>query len=80
MNRQFYVLALTAAALVAFAANSILCRMALGGGLIDPAGFTTTRLVSGAVVLWAVASITSGAKNNSHGGSWASAARPSARR
>lgn len=46
--------ALTAVALVAFAANSILCRMALLGGRIDPASFTAIRLASGAVALWLV--------------------------
>jgi hypothetical protein len=30
----------TAAALIAFAANSVLCRLALGRALIDPVGFT----------------------------------------
>ncbi len=34
---------LTAAALVCFAANSILCRLALAHGAIDPAGFTGLR-------------------------------------
>jgi drug/metabolite transporter (DMT)-like permease len=38
-------------ALVAFAANSVLCRLALGGSKIDPAGFTSIRLVSGALML-----------------------------
>ena len=42
---------LTLLALLAFAANSLLCRLALRGGTIDPASFTTIRLVSGAVVL-----------------------------
>jgi drug/metabolite transporter (DMT)-like permease len=41
----------TALALVCFAANSILCRLALRSGSIDPAGFTAMRLLSGAVVL-----------------------------
>ena len=41
----------TAFALVAFAANSLLCRMALGGHLIDPVSFTMIRLVSGALAL-----------------------------
>ena len=45
------VVVLTAFTLVAFAANSLLCRMALGGGLIDPVSFTTLRLVSGALAL-----------------------------
>ncbi len=38
-------------ALLAFAANSVLCRLALAGGLIDPANFTLWRLLSGAVTL-----------------------------
>jgi drug/metabolite transporter (DMT)-like permease len=42
---------LTAAAMAAFAANSVLCRAALGPGLVDAASFTTIRLASGAVVL-----------------------------
>ncbi len=42
---------LAAVAMVAFAANSILCRMALGAGLIDPASFTAVRIVTGAATL-----------------------------
>jgi len=42
---------LTALSLVAFAANSILCRLALAERRIDAASFTTIRLVSGAIVL-----------------------------
>ena len=42
---------LTAAALVAFAGNSILCRLALADGAIDPASFTAIRIASGAAVL-----------------------------
>ncbi len=42
---------LTAAAMVAFAANSILCRLALAQGGIDPASFGSLRLVSGALTL-----------------------------
>jgi len=42
---------LTAIALVAFASNSILCRLALGAHEIDVASFTTARIVSGAVTL-----------------------------
>jgi drug/metabolite transporter (DMT)-like permease len=43
--------ALTALALLAFAANSILTRLALGRHLIDAATFTGVRLAAGAVVL-----------------------------
>ena len=49
--------ALTGLTLIAFAANSVLCRLALGGGSIDAASFTTVRLVSGAVTLFVIALI-----------------------
>jgi drug/metabolite transporter (DMT)-like permease len=45
----------TATALVAFAANSWLCRAALRGGSIDPVAFTTLRVASGALLLWPLA-------------------------
>jgi len=45
-------LALTATALVAFAANSWLCRAALRSHAIDAASFTALRLATGAAVLW----------------------------
>lgn len=43
--------ALTAATLVCFAANSLLCRAALRPRLVDAATFTSIRLVSGAAAL-----------------------------
>jgi drug/metabolite transporter (DMT)-like permease len=46
---------LTVLALIAFAANSILCRLALGESSIDPASYTAIRLVSGALTLWIIA-------------------------
>lgn len=42
---------LTTFALIAFAMNSLLCRMALGSGEIDAVSFTAVRLLSGAAVL-----------------------------
>ncbi len=42
---------LTLLAMLAFAANSILCRLALQPRLIDPATFTTVRAASGAAML-----------------------------
>ena len=42
---------LTALALCAFAGNSVLCRLALREGAIDPWSFTALRLVSGALLL-----------------------------
>lgn len=41
----------TILALLAFAANSLLCRMALAEGYIDPWNFTIIRLLGGAVCL-----------------------------
>ncbi len=45
---------LTGGALVCFAGNSILCRLALEDGSMDPATFTTTRLLAGALTLSAL--------------------------
>ncbi|KXF80666.1 DMT family transporter [Enterovibrio coralii] len=42
-------------ALLFFAANSVLCRMALAETDIDPASFTSIRLASGAVMLFVLA-------------------------
>lgn len=42
---------LTAIAMVAFATNSVLARLALSGGAIDPLAFTGIRLAAGAAVL-----------------------------
>jgi len=46
---------LTTITMLAFAGNSVLCRMALGGSLgeegIDAASFTAIRLASGALML-----------------------------
>ena len=54
-ERFSHPVVLTGIAMLAFAANSLLCRMALGQDLIDAASFTTIRLVSGAVMLWFLA-------------------------
>ncbi len=45
------VKSLTVIAMVAFAANPLICRFALGQQLIDAASFTTVRVVSGALTL-----------------------------
>ena len=44
-------MALTAGAMLSFAANSLLCRLALQQGLVDPASFASIRLVAGAIAL-----------------------------
>ncbi|MEQ8503681.1 MAG: hypothetical protein RIB80_00020 [Rhodospirillales bacterium] len=51
MPSKLHIVMMTALAITAFAANSIICRAALGPGLIDPATFTTVRLVSAAAML-----------------------------
>ncbi len=51
---------LAALALVAFAANSILCRAALGGGAVDAASFALIRLAAGAAMLLALRAVSSG--------------------
>lgn len=45
------VVALTGAALLAFAANSLFARLALAGGGMDAAGYTGVRLLSGGLAL-----------------------------
>jgi len=59
----------TSLALVAFAANSLLCRAALGGGQADAASFTALRLASGAAILFLIAR----RGDRPRGGSWLSA-------
>ncbi|MEM9081375.1 MAG: DMT family transporter [Verrucomicrobiota bacterium] len=71
-KNSLHTLALTALALVAFAGNSILCRLALGHNTIDPASFSTIRVVSGAVTLTIIACF-SGSKTACKEGSWTSA-------
>src|SRR5258705_6399393 len=47
-------------AMIAFAGNSLLCRMALKHSGIDPASFTTIRIVSGAITLWLIVRVHGG--------------------
>lgn len=74
----------TALALVAFAANSVLSRVALRGGAIDAASFSSIRFATGAATLLVVSAVlraaasgraesTAGASRTT-GGSWTSAA------
>ncbi|WP_026279442.1 DMT family transporter [Thioalkalivibrio sp. ALgr3] len=48
------VVVLMSAALIAFAANSILTRAAFTSTSIDPVSFTAIRIVSGAIMLWLI--------------------------
>ena len=62
-------LLLTAVALVAFAANSLLTRAALGAHLIDPLAFGGIRFASGALLIGLIAA----RRARPWGGSWAAA-------
>jgi len=56
-RRESLLALLVALALLAFAGNSLLARVALRDGGMDAASFTTLRLASGALVLWALVSL-----------------------
>jgi hypothetical protein len=63
--------------MLAFAANSLLCRLALARGGIDPASFGAVRVVSGAVALALIVRWRAGAgacTSAGTGGDWLSAA------
>jgi drug/metabolite transporter (DMT)-like permease len=62
---------LTSLAMLAFASNSLLCRVALKHTGIDAASFTTIRLISGAIMLWLVVKMRRGTQTG--GGNWLSA-------
>jgi drug/metabolite transporter (DMT)-like permease len=59
-------------ALVAFAGNSLLCRLALKHTGIDPASFTSVRIFSGALTLWLITR-SSRSRSASGAGNWPSA-------
>ena len=76
-DRRLALIGGTSVALLGFAANSLLCRFALGRPLLDAASFTSIRLGSGALALVALrrAASASNAKGPaSRGGDFASAA------
>lgn len=58
--------------MVAFAGNSLLCRLALTASSIDAASFTTIRIVSGATALAILLSLRD--RKSALGGNWLSAA------
>jgi drug/metabolite transporter (DMT)-like permease len=64
-------LLLTLLAMIAFAGNSLLCRLALKSTRIDAESFTSIRIVSGALVLWLIVRLRGGARGGA--GSWPSA-------
>lgn len=50
LNPKYFIS--TSLALIAFAGNSVLCRLALAEQTIDATSFTILRIVSGAIALW----------------------------
>lgn len=59
MNINFIkIIASTIFALLAFAANSVLCRLALGDNAIDASSFTIIRLLSGIIILIVLLQVT----------------------
>ena len=71
---NFRVALLTTLALIAFAGNSVLCRLALADGSIDAASFSTVRLVSGAIALLLILHARNRGTRPASFGSWMSAA------
>lgn len=63
----------TALALTAFAANSVLCRLAIGSEAIDPNSFTIIRLLSGIVMLWFLVMLTMRSSVHKSKGNWLAA-------
>lgn len=66
------LLILTTLAMLAFAGNSLLCRLALQHTAIDAASFTAIRLLSGAITLWLLVRL--GTATGAGAGNWRSAA------
>lgn len=60
-------------AMLAFAGNSLLCRLALRDTAIDPGSFTTVRIMSGALTLWLIVRMRTHARSPAGAGNWASA-------
>ena len=65
---------LTTLTMIAFASNSVLNRLALGQNTIDATSYTTVRLISGAVMLFMIASLYRKNEQLILRGSWISAA------
>ena len=64
---------MTTLAMIAFAGNSIICRLALRDAAIDPASFTSIRLASGALTLLAIVLVLGPGNRLRQHGSWWSA-------
>ena len=61
---------LTISALIAFAGNSVICRAALESGAIDPASFSSIRIISGIAVLYLAGMFNRTGNGTGTSGSW----------
>lgn len=70
-----HILLMTAVAMLAFAGNSVLCRLALSSDAagIDAASFTTIRLLSGALALALIVRLRGPKVASGGSGDWRSA-------
>jgi drug/metabolite transporter (DMT)-like permease len=74
MQPRFLIALYTSLAMVAFASNSLLNRLALGGESIDAVSYTTVRLTAGALALWLISSLQKKSTGPNVRGNWISAA------
>ncbi len=74
MQPRFLTALYTSLAMVAFASNSLLNRLALGRESIDAVSYTTIRLAAGAFTLWLISSLQKNRASSNIGGNWISAA------
>ena len=74
MQPHFFTVLYTSLAMIAFASNSLLNRLALGQESIDAVSYTTIRLTAGALTLWLISSLQKNNKGPRIRGNWISAA------
>src|SRR5262245_42982581 len=74
MQPRFQIALYTSLAMVAFASNSLLNRLALGRKSIDAVSYTTVRLLAGALALWLISSLHRNSAEPKIRGSWTPAA------
>ncbi|ENM5772224.1 EamA/RhaT family transporter, partial [Vibrio mimicus] len=73
VNKDIQTIGYTVTALIAFAANSVLCRIALKDNVIDASSFTAIRLLSGVLmflVLLSFKSKTLASTSEKKAGNW----------
>jgi drug/metabolite transporter (DMT)-like permease len=73
MPPRFLTAVYTSLAMVAFASNSLLNRLALGGESIDAVSYTAVRLIAGALTLWLISSLQRNSAEPKVRGNWISA-------